>query len=77
MDYREMQASDYRWFLDHLEELYFQHGEAYVVIQNKKVIGVYGNESRAVLETRKKEPMGSFIVQLCGPNEESLVERAF
>lgn len=77
MDYSRIQDEDYKWFLDHLEELYYQHGEAYVVIQNKKVLGVYGNASRAIIETEKKEPLGSFIVQLCGPNEQSLVERAF
>ena len=72
MDYTALRHSDFEWFEDNTGALYRRYGEAYVVIQNKKVIGVYSDCPTAVKETLKKEPEGSFIVQLCGKDKESL-----
>ena len=77
MDYSAQRDSDYNWFEDHVTELYDLYGEAYVVIQQKKVLGAYASYAEAVHETEKTEPLGSFIVQLCGPTKESLIEYVF
>lgn len=64
-----MQNSDYQWFLDHFTELYNEYGSVYLAIKDKKVLGVYHSYAEGVTATRKKEPLGSFIVQKCGADE--------
>ena len=56
---------DFVWFKEHYEEFQKTYGNAFLVIKNKKVIGVYESYGQAVRETEKTEPIGTFIVQEC------------
>lgn len=60
-----MQSVDYKWFLENLQALYKQYGNAYIAIKNKSVIGVYSSYAEGVKTTAKTEELGSFIVQHC------------
>ena len=64
-----MQDRDFEWFKEHLTELYEEYGNAVLAIKNQKVLGAYSAFAEAVAEAAKTEPLGSFIVQECGPDE--------
>ncbi len=64
-----MQKSDYEWFLENYSLLYKKYGECYLVIKNKAVIGKYNSYAVAIEETKKREEMGTFIVQKCNSSE--------
>ena len=64
-----MQKEDYRWFLDHYNEIFAQYGVCYVSIKNKTVLGVFASMAEGVRTTAQSEPMGTFIVQYCNGNE--------
>lgn len=64
-----MQNSDYEWFLDHFAELFNRFGNRYVAIKDKTVLGAYSTYAEGVNATLKTEPIGTFIVQLCGSDE--------
>lgn len=64
-----MQDTDYRWFVDNYQDLFHEYGENYLAIKDKRVIGAYSSFGEAVRKTAEKEPLGSFIVQLCNGNE--------
>ena len=64
-----MQDTDYEWFLENYEKLFQKHGNCFVVIKNKQVIGVYKDYSEGVINTLKSEELGSFIVQKCHSNK--------
>ena len=60
---------DYKWFLEKFEELYNEYGESYIVIKNKKVLGVYKTYAEGVRTTETTEKLGTFIVQKCDRDE--------
>lgn len=64
-----MQDSDYEWFKKHCFEFFNEFGEKYIAIKNKTILGIYDTYADGVLSTKKAEPLGTFIVQKCGPDE--------
>lgn len=58
---------DFIWFKEHYPEFQKEYGEAFVVIKNKKVLGVYESYAKGLKETAKTEELGTFIVQECHP----------
>lgn len=64
-----MQEADYKWFLDHFSDLYQEYGHTFLAIKNKTIIGVYDTYADGVKNAMQKEPLGTFIVQECGPDE--------
>ena len=63
------QDKDYKWFLDHYDELYKKYGTSYIAIKEKTVLGTYSSYQEAVDKTKETEQLGSFIVQLCNGDE--------
>lgn len=64
-----MQEKDFLWFMDNMKNLFQRYGHSFLAIKNQKVLGSYSTYAEGVRETEKTEPMGSFIVQECGPDE--------
>ncbi len=65
---------EFRYYLDHQNELVDQYDGKVLVIKNCKVIGVYGTEPEAIEKTSKKEELGTFLVQKCEPGKDSYTE---
>ena len=65
----QRQEADYKWFLDHYDQLFREYGISYLAIKDEKVIGAYSSYAEALHEAEKQEPVGSFIVQYCNGNE--------
>jgi len=62
---------EFRYYLEHQDELVGQYRGKFIVIKDQKVIGVFEAELAAVQETAKDHPLGSFLVQQCEPGQES------
>ena len=56
---------EFKYYIENQNKLVKRYNNKYVVVKNKKVIGVYDSEAEAVQETSKNEPLGTFLVQKC------------
>ena len=65
---------EFKYYIENQNKLVKRYNNKYVVIKNKKVIGVYDSEVEAVQETSKDEPLGTFLVQKCTPGKESYTQ---
>ena len=61
--------TEFKWYLEHQEELVKKHNGKFIVIKNSKVLGSYDSVRAAVDETSKSQEMGTFIVQKCTPGD--------
>ncbi|MBQ7152997.1 MAG: hypothetical protein IJR83_03550 [Clostridia bacterium] len=68
------QKSDFKWYKRNLRKLYEQYGDCYLAIKKKTVLGAYSSFAEGVHETEKREKLGTFIVQKCGPDESAYTE---
>ena len=59
--------SEFNFFLKNQESLVKKYRGKYVVIKNRKVLGVYSDIPSAITETSKVEEYGTFLVQKCEP----------
>ncbi|MBR4549245.1 MAG: hypothetical protein IKO83_04920 [Oscillospiraceae bacterium] len=64
-----MQERDFAWFVKNMPSLYKKYGDCFLAIKSETVLGSYQSYASAVNETRKSEPLGTFIVQQCGSDE--------
>ncbi len=69
------QREDFQFFLDNYNEYYKKYGHSFIAIKDKKVVGVYHSYSEGVEETKKSEPMGTFIVQEVNGDESAYTVR--
>ena len=60
--------NDFEWFLSKYDAIYKEHGECYVAIKNKNILGYYNSLIEGLKKTN--EPKGSFIVQYCNGKED-------
>jgi hypothetical protein len=65
---------EFRYYLDHQDELVARYKGKYVVIKNGEVIGDYDDETEAIRETSKTYELGTFLVQKCEPGSESYTQ---
>ena len=56
---------EFKYFIDHQNELVQQYGGKFVVIKNQQVIGIYDSEAEAFIETKKQHELGTFLIQEC------------
>ena len=54
---------EFEYYLANQDDLVKKHDGKFVVIKNKKVIGVYENQVTAVSQTQKAHELGTFLVQ--------------
>lgn len=62
---------EFEYYLAHQAELVKEHDGKFVVIKNKKVIGVYDEQATAVSETQKDHELGTFLVQKVEPGTDA------
>jgi hypothetical protein len=61
---------EFKYFIEHQDELVRQHVGKFVVIKDRTVIGVFDDEIEAIKVTSQKHEMGTFLVQQCIPGAE-------
>jgi hypothetical protein len=62
---------EFKYYVEHQEELVKKYEGKFVVIKNDKVLGVYDDEIDAIEKTCQKEDLGTFLVKKCEPGKES------
>jgi hypothetical protein len=65
---------EFKYYLEHQDELVKKYNGKYIVIKDCQVIGVYNSELQAIEETSQKHELGTFLVQKCEPGEESYTQ---
>ena len=58
---------EFKFYLDHQNELVEKYNGKFIVIKDEDVIGAYTSESDAIETTAKTHELGTFLVQKCEP----------
>jgi hypothetical protein len=64
-----MLDKEFKYFLDHQDELVRKYNGRFIVISGEEVIGDYSSEAEAYLETAKIRKPGTFLIQRCLPGK--------
>ena len=67
----EKLENEFKYFIEHQDELVKQYNGKFIVIKDLKVIGAYDSELEAIQKTAEKHELGTFLVQKCEPGSES------
>lgn len=65
---------EFKYYLDHQEELVKLYKGKFIVIKDQKVIGSYDSELEAVKKTSEQYELGTFLVQKCEPGKGSYTQ---
>jgi len=65
---------EFKYYLDHQDELITKFNGKFIVIKDCKVIGAYNSALEAVEETSKHYELGTFLVQKCEPGSDSYTQ---
>jgi len=58
---------NFRYYLDHQDELVRQYEGKVLVIKDCKVVSVHDTESEALFAAKEQFSAGTFIIQRCSP----------
>ena len=64
-----MLDKEFRYYLDHQDELVKNYNDKFVVIVGNKVVGHYDNIANAYIESKKQYQLGTFLIQKCTPGD--------
>ena len=67
-------ADEFNYYLEHQGDLVKQYNGKVIVIKDRKVLGVYGNDIDAVTETQKNHELGTFLVQSVSPGTDAYTQ---
>ena len=62
---------DFEWFIENYSKFQKEYGNAFIVIKDKNVLGVYSSYAEGVRITSQTEELGTFIVQECASTYEA------
>lgn len=65
---------DFRYYLDHQDQLVEKYNGKFIVIKDCKLIGAFDSELEAINKTAEKHAVGTFLVQKCEPGSESYTQ---
>ncbi len=60
---------EFRFYIDHQEDMVEQYDGKVIVIKEGLVLGAYDDELTAVTETKKTHQLGTFLVQRVSPGD--------
>ncbi len=61
----EQLEKEFKYYLDHQDELAKLYKGKFIVIKDCQVIGVFESEFEAITEAEKQNELGTFLVQKC------------
>lgn len=70
----EKLEKEFKYYLEHQNELVKKYNGKFIVIKDCEVIGVFDSELEAVEKTAEKYELGTFLVQKCEPGTESYTQ---
>jgi hypothetical protein len=60
---------EFKYFIDHQEELVKKYNGRFIVVVGDKVTGDFATEVDAYVETIKTQKPGTFLIQQCVPGQ--------
>ncbi len=66
-----MLDTEFKYYIDHQEELVKEYKGKHLVIVGEKVVGAYDDELVAYLKAENEYGLGNFLLQLCEAGEEN------
>ncbi len=60
-----MLDTEYKYYLEHQQELLARYKGRFLVIRGSAVVGDYDSQAEAYLDSIKKYELGSFLIQEC------------
>ena len=66
---------EFDFYVANQDQLVREYDGKVIVIKDQRVIGAYDSEMEAVQATVKVHPLGTFLVQKCGPRVTKLILR--
>lgn len=71
-----MLQKEFKYYLDHQDELAKEHFGRYIIIKDQKVLGDFSSEVEAILHAKKEIglKLGTFLVQHCLPGKENYTQ---
>ena len=62
---------EFQWYLQNQDDLVAQYEGRYLVIKDKKILGVFDNDMDAIRQTMLNHELGTFLVQICSSDPHS------
>jgi len=69
-----MLEKEFKYYLNHQEELVKKYNGKFLVIKEEKVVGAYDTKEMAYNEASSQFELGTFLIQQCLPGEQSHTE---
>ena len=71
-----MLKEEFKYYVEHQDELVKDHFGRFVVIKDQKVLGDFGTEVEAILYAKNdlQLTLGTFLVQQCLPGKENYTQ---
>ena len=69
--YETILEKEFKFYLDHQEELVNQYNGKIIVLKDGKVLGAYDSDLEALTVTKKDHEMGTFLIQKVSPGDEA------
>ena len=69
-----MLEKEFKYYLDHQDELLKKYNGRVIVIKGDKVIGDYSSEAEAYTESLKSHKLGTFLIQVCVPGSDTYTQ---
>lgn len=63
--------TEFRYFIEHQDELVEKYFGKILVLRGPRVEGVYNEPIDALVESQAKWPLGTFMIQRCIPGPEA------
>ena len=63
------QEKNFKYFLEHYDDIFKQYGPCFVVLKNQSVLAIYESFLEAYHKTLETEELGSFSIQECNGEE--------
>ena len=72
-----MLNKEFKYYLDHQEELIPLYEGKFIVIIGNEVVGAYDNREDAYYSSMEKYEPGTFMIQLCTPGDDAYTVRYY
>lgn len=69
-----MLEKEFKFYLDHQDELVEKYEGKFLVIIGKEVIGAFDSEDEAYFTTEKDHEPGTFLIQFCEKGDSSYTQ---
>ncbi len=69
-----MLEKEFQYYIHHQAELVEKYDGQFIVIVNQEVVGAYPTRAAAYDATVLKQKPGEFLIQKCGPGEQSYTQ---